>query len=159
MEEGVLRSLPTRAVLVAASADGPFRLVAFDNALRKAGIAELNLMKVSSILPKDCEILDEMPNLEPGTIVPVVMSEIVSSTPGQRIAAALGIAIGEDSHGMISEYHDIGVTERTAAKTAEAMVKYMMENRGLTPKKVLSISAGHTVKHHGAAIAAAVLLP
>jgi pyruvoyl-dependent arginine decarboxylase len=87
------------------------------------------------------------------------MAKISSSTPGQKIAAALGIAIGENSHGMISEYHDIGVTERTAAKTVEAMVKYMMENRGLVPKKVLSISAGHIVKTHGAALAAVVFLP
>jgi arginine decarboxylase len=152
---------PRRAVLVAASAEGPFELVAFDNALRKAGIAELNLVQVSSILPQNCELIDnsQMPYIEPGTVVPVVMSKISSSTPGQKIAAALGIAIGENSHGMVSEYHDIGVSEKTAAKTAEAMVKYMMENRGLVPKRVLSISAGHTVKAHGAALAAVVFLP
>ena len=150
--------IPKRAALVAAGAEGPFELVAFDNALRKAGIAELNLISVSSIWPRGCRIV-RMPTLEPGTLAPVVMAKICSSTPGQKIAAALGIAISETSHGMISEYHDVGVTQKMAGKTAEAMVKYMMEKRGLEPSRVTSISAGHIVESHGAALAAVVFLP
>jgi arginine decarboxylase len=151
-------NVPTKAALVAADADGPFELVAFDDALRKAGIAELNLVPVSSIWPVGCKIV-KMPKPEPGMVTPVVMAKITSSTPGQKIAAALGVAISETSHGMISEYHDIGVTQKTAAQAAEAMVKYMMEKRGLEPTKVTSISAGHVVKSHGAALAAVVFLP
>lgn len=143
---------------MAADADGPFELVAFDNALRKAGIAELNLVPVSSIWPPGCKIV-KLPNLEPGTIVPAVIAKISSSTPGQKIAAALGIAIGRDSHGIISEYHDIGVTRKMAGRIVEAMVRYMMEKRGLEPTKVTSISAGHVVESHGAALAAVVFLP
>jgi arginine decarboxylase len=152
-----LWDIPAKAALVAADADGPFELVAFDNALRKAGIAELNLVLVSSIWPIGCKIV-KMPKLDPGTIVPVVMSKISSSTPGQKIAVALGIAISETSHGMISEYHDIGVTQKMAARTAEAMVGYMMEKRGLEPSKITSISAGHVVESHGAALAAVVFI-
>ena len=144
---------------MAASGEGPFELVAFDNALRKAGIANVNLVQVSSILPKGCEIVNELPNLEPGTITPVVMSKVCSSTSGQKIAVALGVATSDNSYGMISEYHGVGVTERTAAKNAEAMVKYMMEKHKLEPTKVISISAGHTVKNNGAALAAVVFLP
>jgi len=150
--------VPTKAALVSADSDGPFELVAFDNALRKAGIAELNLVLVSSIWPIGCKIV-KMPKPEPGMVTPVVMAKISSSTPGQKIAAALGVAISETSHGMISEYHDIGVTQTTAAQTAEAMVKYMMETRGLEPTRVTSISAAHVVKNHGAALAAVVFLP
>jgi len=152
-----LWDIPKEAALVAADADGPFELVAFDNALRKAGIAELNLVLISSIWPIGCKIV-KMPKLEPGTIVPVVMAKISSSTPGQKIAAALGIAISDTSHGMISEYHDIGVTQKMAGRTAEAMVKYMMEKRGLEATKVTSISAGHVVESHGAALAAVVFI-
>jgi len=143
--------------LVSADADGPFELVAFDNALRKAGIAELNLVQVSSIWPVGCKIV-KMPKPEPGMVTPVVMAKISSSTPGQKIAAALGVAISDTSHGMISEYHDIGVTQKVAGQTAEAMVRYMMEKRGLIPNRVTSISAGHVVKNHGAALAAVVFL-
>jgi len=150
--------VPTKAALVSADSDGPFELVAFDNALRKAGIAELNLVLVSSIWPIGCKIV-KMPKPEPGMVTPVVMAKISSSTPGQKIAAALGVAISETSHGMISEYHDVGVTQKTAAQTAEAMVKYMMETRGLEPTRVTSISAAHVVKNHGAALAAVVFLP
>ncbi len=143
--------------MVSADADGPFELVAFDNALRKAGIAELNLVQVSSIWPVGCKIV-KMPKPEPGMVTPVVMAKISSSTPGQKIAAALGVAISDTSHGMISEYHDIGVTQKVAGQTAEAMVRYMMEKRGLIPNRVTSISAGHVVKNHGAALAAVVFL-
>ena len=144
--------------MVSADSDGPFELVAFDNALRKAGIAELNLVLVSSIWPIGCKIV-KMPKPEPGMVTPVVIAKISSSTPGQKIAAALGVAISETSHGMISEYHDVGVTQKTAAQTAEAMVRYMMEKRGLEPTKVTSISAAHVVKNNGAALAAVVFLP
>lgn len=49
--------VPKEAALVAGDADGPFELVAFDNALMKAGIAELNLVTVSSIWPIGCKIV------------------------------------------------------------------------------------------------------
>ena len=149
--------VPKEAALVAADADGPFELVAFDSALQKAGIAELNLVPVSSIWPIGCKIV-KMPKLEPGTMAPIIMAKISSSTLGQKIAAALGIAISRTSHGMVSEYHDVGVTQKMAARTAEAMVKYMMEKRGLEPTKVISISAGHIVESHGAALAAVVFV-
>ena len=96
--------------------------------------------------------------MEPGTIAPLVISKICSSTPGQKIAAAVGIAISDTSHGMVSEYHDIGITQKTAGRTAEAMVRYMMERRGLEPTKVTSISAGHVVENHGAALASVVFM-
>ncbi|MEM3421741.1 MAG: arginine decarboxylase, pyruvoyl-dependent [Candidatus Hadarchaeum sp.] len=149
--------VPKEAALVAGDADGPFELVAFDNALRKAGIAELNLVPVSSIWPIGCKIV-KWRKMEPGTIVPLVISKICSSTPGQKIAAAVGIAISETSHGMVSEYHDIGITQKMAARTAEDMVRYMMERRGLEPTKVTSVSAGHVVEQHGAALAAVVFI-
>lgn len=104
-------NIPTKAALVAADADGPFELVAFDNALRKAGIAELNLVTLSSIWPLGCKIV-KMPRPEPGMLTPMVIAKISSSTTGQKIAAALGIAISETSHGMISEYHDIGISQK-----------------------------------------------
>lgn len=149
--------VPKEAALVSGSADGPTELVAFDSALGKAGIAQLNLVRVSSIWPVGCKIV-KMPQLEAGTIVPAIIAKITSSIPGQKIAAALGIATSENSHGMISEYHAVGVTQKTAAENVEAMVKYMMEKRGLVPAKITSISAGHVVESHGAAIVAVVFI-
>ncbi len=149
--------VPREAALVAANDEGPFELVAFDNALSKAGIAELNLVTVSSIWPIGCKIV-KMPKLEPGTISRIIMAKVCSSTPGQKIAAAVGIAISETSHGIVSEYHDIGVTQKMAALTVETMVNNMMERRGLKPTKVTSISAGHIVENHGAALAAVAFI-
>lgn len=42
---------PKKFTLVAGSAEGPSRLNAFDNALLAAGIGNVNLLRVSSILP------------------------------------------------------------------------------------------------------------
>jgi pyruvoyl-dependent arginine decarboxylase len=99
-----------------------------------------------------------MPKLEPGMVVPIVISRICSSTSGQKIAAAVGVATSEDSYGIVSEYHDIGITQKMAAQTAEAMARYMVEKRGLEPVKVTSISAGHVVKQNGAALAGVVFV-
>ena len=88
----------------------------------------------------------------------MVISKICSSTPEQKIAAAVGIAISETSHGMVSEHHGIGITQKTAGRTAEVMVKYMMERRGLEPTKVTSVSAAHVVEQHGVALASVVFM-
>lgn len=91
-------------------------------------------------------------------VTPVVLSKICSSTAGQKIAAAVGVATSEDSYGIVSEYHDIGITQKMAAQTVEAMARYMVEKRGLEPVKVTSISAGHIVRQNGAALAAVVFI-
>ena len=51
------------------------RLTSFELALREAGIASLNLITVSSILPPKCEFISQKEGTEllsPGQVVPVV---------------------------------------------------------------------------------------
>ena len=59
----------TKAATTSGSAEGTTELNAFDNALLAAGIGNINLVKVSSILPPDTEMVD-LPQLRPGAIVP-----------------------------------------------------------------------------------------
>ncbi len=47
--------IPKKFSLVAGSAEGTSELNAFDNALLNAGIGNLNLIKVTSILPPQVE--------------------------------------------------------------------------------------------------------
>src|SRR5262249_17098555 len=48
----------TKAATTSGSAEGTTELNAFDNALLAAGIGNINLVKVSSILPPNTEIVD-----------------------------------------------------------------------------------------------------
>ena len=59
----------TKVAATAGSAEGGTALNAFDNALLAAGIGNVNLVKVSSIVPPDVDIVD-LPKIKPGSIVP-----------------------------------------------------------------------------------------
>ena len=62
------------------------RLTSFELALREAGIASLNLITVSSILPPKCDFVtqDEGTNmLSHGQVVPVVLARSDSNTFGE----------------------------------------------------------------------------
>ena len=56
------------------------KLASFELALRDAGIAALNLITVSSILPPECEFVDKETGvklLSPGQIVPIVLARLL----------------------------------------------------------------------------------
>lgn len=77
-------------------------LIAFDNALRDAGISQLNLVPVSSILPPN--IVEEKPRRLPtGSIVFLVMSEQRAKGPA-KISAGISWARGKP-HGYVLEIH------------------------------------------------------
>ena len=85
------------------------KLNAFELALRVAGIAPYNLVKVSSILPPRCRIISKEKGLEMlshGQLLPVVLARISTNKPGERISAAIGIAKPKttDKFGYIAEY-------------------------------------------------------
>ena len=57
---------------------GKEKLTSFEMALRDASIATYNLVKVSSIMPPNCKIINKkegLKKLSPGQIVFVVLSE------------------------------------------------------------------------------------
>ena len=75
------------------------KLTSFELALRSAGIAACNLVRVSSIFPPKCRILSRaqgMKLLEPGQVTFVVMSEAATREPHRLIAATVGVAIPRD---------------------------------------------------------------
>jgi arginine decarboxylase len=84
------------------------KLTSFELALRSAGIAACNLVRVSSIFPPKCRILSRgqgMKQLEPGQVTFVVMSEAATREPHRLIAATVGVAIPRDRdvYGYLSE--------------------------------------------------------
>src|SRR5205823_15000589 len=75
------------------------KLTSFELALRSAGIAACNLVRVSSIFPPKCRLLSRaqgMKRIEPGQVTFVVMSEAATREPHRLIAATVGVAIPRD---------------------------------------------------------------
>ena len=146
---------PNAFWLTAGAAEGPTPLNAFDNALLAAGLADLNLIKVSSIVPAGAELLHVAPSIEPGSLVPTVYAEAHGTNAGETICAALGIGIGKDSHGMIFEH---SATSRVVAETVVAgMVREGFARRGLPLERLIVRAAEHRVERLGCAVEAVVL--
>lgn len=139
----------------AGAAEGDTELNAFDNALLAAQVGNLNLVRVSSVLPEDAVLLQDPPRIVPGSLVPTVYSVQVSARPGDTVAAAVGIGFADGSHGMIYESHGHSVEEADA--TVRRMIDEGFARRGLKLKEVVVRSAEHTVERIGCAVAAVVL--
>jgi arginine decarboxylase len=107
------------------------KLTSFELALRSAGIAACNLVRVSSIFPPGCHIMSRsegMKRLKPGQVTFVVMSEAATREPHRLIAATVGVAIPRDPklYGYLSEHHSFGENEDTAGDYAEELAAEML---------------------------------
>ncbi|MBD3347602.1 MAG: arginine decarboxylase, pyruvoyl-dependent [Candidatus Eisenbacteria bacterium] len=107
------------------------RLSSFEMALRGAGLATFNLVRVSSILPPGARMLSRragLANLSPGQIVFTVMSDNATNEPHRLIAASIGIARPRDSsrYGYLSEHHSFGQREQVAGDYAEDLAAEML---------------------------------
>jgi arginine decarboxylase len=148
---------PTKYFLVSGSAEGYTLLNAFDAALLNAGIGDVNLVKLSSILPPYCEKIEPI-TLPFGSLVPVAYASITSNRSSERISSAVAIGIPQDKSqaGLIMEFSDRYDREYVENKVVQ-MVKAGMAYRDRAIDKVLSISATHMVKENGATFAGVVL--
>jgi len=107
------------------------KLTSFEMALRDAGIAEFNLVRVSSIFPPNCKIIPRKQGvklLKPGQILHVVMSENATDEPHRLIACSVGIAIPKDKnqYGYLSEHHSFGENDTRAGDYAEDLAASML---------------------------------
>jgi arginine decarboxylase len=107
------------------------KLTSFELALRDAGIAQFNIVRVSSIFPPHCKIISKeegLAKLKPGQIVFAVLADISTDEYGRIIAASIGAAVPMESslHGYLSEYHTYGKTELEAGEYAEDIAAYML---------------------------------
>ena len=139
----------------AGHAEGITELNAFDNALLQAGVGNLNLVKLSSIVPAGVSLLKGRPPIVEGSIVPTVFTVMTSSTPGDVVAAAVGVGLRKDGHGMIFE--NTGGSRVAVENTVARMVREGFEQRGMQLDELLVFSAEHTVERIGCALAAVVL--
>ncbi len=148
----------TKVAATAGHAEGTTPLNAFDNALLAAGIGNINLVKITSIIPPDVDIVD-LPRIKPGALIPTAYAWMTGSVPGELISAAVGYALPQDRTraGVIMEYHAKG-----SLAEAERMIRQMLEEafrvRGETIRESKVFVAEHRVERIGCAVAAVTLL-
>lgn len=147
-------ALPNLVILVNGAAEGETELTAFDNALRNAGIGDLNLIRVSSIVPPGAR-LAPMPRIPRGSLTPAAYAKAVSSCPGQRIAACVGAGITPEG-GVLMEASGACSAAELEEKVRR-MVEEAMHARGFVAYDLHLASAEHVVERVGSAVAAAVL--
>ncbi|MCL2157702.1 MAG: arginine decarboxylase, pyruvoyl-dependent [Methanobrevibacter sp.] len=145
-----------KIAIVSGKAEGPTKLNSFDNALLDAGIGNVNLIKVSSMLDKNTQI-KKLPKLTPGSMINCVLSCISSDKNGDLISAAVAIAIG-DNLGCVVENSKINLNPEEIRKESIDMVKYMMEVRGETIQELIVEEINHTVENIGTVVASVIYL-
>ena len=143
--------------LCTGTGEGPTPLAAFDAALIDAGVADHNLIYLSSVIPPNAVIVRDryrMPAADYGRRLYVVMSQMRQSEPGQTAHAGIGwMQDDSDGRGLFVELHDSdrGRLERDLIDTLESMrgarttrygsIKTVIESRTCTGAPVCALVA------------------
>ena len=123
--------VPKRIFLTKGVGKHKERLTSFELALRDAGIAAQNLVRVSSIFPPQCKIIPRVQGLKylyPGEVVFAVVAENSTREPHRLLASSIGLALPADrnTYGYLSEHHSFGETEDSAGDYAEELAAEML---------------------------------
>lgn len=146
---------PKKVKLAAGSGEGEERLLAFDRALLAAGIGNLNLIRVSSILPPNCTFEEDFP-VPAGSLTPTAYAALISEEAGLEIAAAIGVGFATDDYGVIMEFSG-ACSREEAEERVSRMVREAFAYRGKVLRELRVKAVSHTVDRKGAVVAAAVL--
>ncbi|MCB9820116.1 pyruvoyl-dependent arginine decarboxylase [Candidatus Nomurabacteria bacterium] len=122
--------------LTKGTGDGPTTLSAFDSALNDAGIANYNLLKLSSVIPPGSTILrpkeHEMPiDGEWGDRLYVVMAEYRTAEIGVEAWAGVGWVIEEESGKGLFVEHE-GTNRDKVARDIQLSLEALMKTRGVS---------------------------
>jgi arginine decarboxylase len=123
--------VPKRIFLTKGVGKHKERLTSFELALRDAGIAAQNLVRVSSIFPPHCKLISRKEGvkfLHPGEVTFAVVAENSSREPHRLMASSIGLAIPGDrsTYGYLSEHHSFGETDEQAGEYAEELAAEML---------------------------------
>lgn len=103
---------------------------AFDNAMIDAGIGDINLVKVSSVLPPNIEKIDKIPHVI-GDFLPGVIA--VSTGRGKELAAGIAYTFRKDGKGGYVAEHTAQQDEIHDETFVKALI-YKTEEMGLARK-------------------------
>ena len=162
-----LHWVPSRVFFVTGTGVHELERVALQHAMREAGVADCNLLKVSSVMPPECEIIPAEEGrrlLRPGNMVFAVIATAQTEEPHQRVTTALAWAKSEKRGvpGYIAEVEEDmskGLSEATAQDQvgeevleimamrlrAKIDAKRLWERRG----RARSVRMGGTTVHVG----------
>jgi arginine decarboxylase len=123
--------VPKRIFLTKGVGKHKERLTSFELALRDAGIAAQNLVRVSSIFPPNCKLIprkDGLKYLSPGEVTFAVVAENSTREPHRLTASSIGVALPADrsTYGYLSEHHSFGETDDVAGDYAEELAAEML---------------------------------
>jgi arginine decarboxylase len=126
--------VPSKVFLVRGQGRHKEKLVSFEKALREAGIAPFNLVRVSSICPPHCRFVSKeagLKLLKPGQILFVVLSENATAEPSRLISASIGMAVPNDpdQYGYLAEHSDIGKSEKETSLHTEYLAAEMLATK------------------------------
>jgi arginine decarboxylase len=111
---------------------GPTKLAAFDSALREAGVADRNLVPLSSIIPGGAKVVQAEGRAvapgEWGDRLFVVMAQLRVDTRYEEAVAGLGwVQEAETGRGLFVEH--VGHTEREVRRDVLATLNALAEGR------------------------------
>ncbi len=123
--------VPKRIFLTKGVGKHKERLTSFELALRDAGIAAQNLVRVSSIFPPHCKLItrkEGLRYLSPGEVVFAVVAENSTREAHRLVASSIGLAMPADkaTYGYLSEHHSFGETDDTCGDYAEELAAEML---------------------------------
>lgn len=133
---------------------GPTKLSAFDAALNDAGVANYNLIKLSSVIPPESKIIVHKSPI-PKNKVPgkwgdklyVVMAEVRVDTPNEEAWAGIGwVQDPKTGKGLFVE-HD-GKNENTVRNDIKQSLEGLMATRNINFGKIHMEVVGKMCHHH-----------
>lgn len=139
---------------------GPTRLAAFDAALQSAGVADLNLVRLSSVIPPGAQVV-EVPSLEQlsgghGDVLLCVYADAYASTPGEDAWAGVAWSTHTDGSGAGLFVEHSGSSEPSVRHDLKATLAAMSRTRaaayGMAGE---TITSAHCVDHPVCAVVVA----
>jgi arginine decarboxylase len=123
--------VPTKVFLTKGLGRHKYQLKSFEEALRKAGVAQQNLVQVSSILPPKCKVISREKGLQlltPGEICYCVLARADTDEHGRLVGSSVGLAVPKDANnwGYLSEVHGYGMNQQEASDLAEDLAAGML---------------------------------
>lgn len=128
-----------KIVVTAGRGEGSTTLSAFDTALKMAGIHNYNIIRLSSVLPPESEVVIRKwrnSSSEHGKKLYTVLAEIRTDVLNHSIAAGIGWYQIKDGRGVFAEHYDVienldsKEAENNVAKKIESTVRDLCANRG-----------------------------
>lgn len=134
---------------------GPTKLAAFDSALNHAGIANYNLLRLSSVIPPKSEIVIHEKGAIPADVMPggwgdrlyIVMAEERVDTPNTEAWAGVGwVQEKESGKGLFVEHE--GNSEKKVRRDIQQSLEALMATRNVDFGEINMVVDGRTCTNH-----------